>query len=108
MQWRSAPTLWGLVARVRVAPAPDPLAPPPRAVAPPDVPPPRPRLADQASRFVQLERDVWDRHRPQVREAVQAALEALAAAEATRARPVCCGQPMRRHDCRPVQWLTYG
>ena len=37
MRWRSAPTLWGLVARVRVAPAPDPLAPPPRAAAPPDV-----------------------------------------------------------------------
>ena len=50
---------------------------------------------------------MWDRHRPQVREAVQAALDALAAAEATRARPVCCGQPMRRHDCRPVQWLTW-
>ena len=56
---------------------------------------------------MQLERDVWARFRPQVRDAVQAALDALATAEATHARPLCCGQPMRRHDCRPVQWLTW-
>jgi hypothetical protein len=56
---------------------------------------------------VQLERDVWDRFRPQVRDAGQAALDARATAEATHARPICCGQPMRRHDCRPVPWLTW-
>ncbi len=50
---------------------------------------------------------MWDRFRPQVREAVQVALETLATAEATSARPMCCGQPMRRHDRRPVQWLTW-
>ena len=75
--------------------------------APPAAPPTRPPLAEQASRFVQLERDVWDRCRPQVRDAVQAALDALATAEATHARPICCGRPMRRHDRRPVQWLTW-
>jgi hypothetical protein len=67
----------------------------------------RPQLTDHASRFVQLERDVWERFCPQVRDAVQAALEACATAEATSARPVCCGQPMRRHDDRRVQWLTW-
>ena len=102
---QGAATLWGLVARVRVAL--EPVAQAPRAIAASTAPPPRPRLADQASRFVQLERDVWDRHRPQVREAVQAELDALATVAATRARPVCCGQPMRRHDGRPVQWLTW-
>jgi hypothetical protein len=64
-------------------------------------------LAEQASRFVQIERDVWDRFRPQVRGAVQAALDTLATAEATAARPLCCGRPMRRHDRRSVQWLTW-
>ena len=108
MRWKGVPTVRALIARVRVAPAPAP----PRAQPP--IPrerlhdlPTYPRLADHASRFVQLERDVWDRFRPQVRDAVQAALHALAAAEATRARPVCCGRPMRRHDRRPVQWLTW-
>lgn len=94
-----------LIARVRVAPE--------RLVARPPIPaerpsaPPRPRLADHAARFVQLERDVWDRFRPQVRDAVQAALDTLATVEATAARPLCCGQPMRRHDCRSAQWLTW-
>ena len=50
---------------------------------------------------------MWERFRPQVRDAVQGALEALATAEATSARPICCGQPMRRHDCRRVQVLTW-
>jgi hypothetical protein len=42
-----------------------------------------------------------------VGDAVDAALDALATAEAAHARPVCCGHAMRRHDCRPVQWLTW-
>jgi hypothetical protein len=106
MRWRGVPTIRGLIARVRVAPSPEgPVAQTP--FAPPPAPPPRPQLAERASRFVQLERDVWDRCRPQVRDAVQTALDALATAAATHARPICCGQPMRRHDCRPVQWLTW-
>jgi hypothetical protein len=67
----------------------------------------RPQLAERASPFVQVEREVWDRFRPQVRDAVQAALETRATADAAHARPICCGQPMRRHDARPVQWLTW-
>jgi hypothetical protein len=64
-------------------------------------------LAEPATPFVHLERDVWEQFRPQVRGAVQAALDARATAEATPARPICCGPPMRRHDGRPVQWLTW-
>jgi len=106
MKWRGAATVRGLLARIRVAP--EPLIA--RASAPVErraEPQIHPRLADQASRFVQLERDVWDRCRPQVRAAVQAELDALATAEAMQGRPICCGQPMRRHDRRPVQWLTW-
>jgi len=105
MRWRGLPTIRELIARVRVAPEPD--APVRAPAAPSPAPPVRPQWAAQASGFVQLERDVWDRWRPQVRGAVQAALDALATAEATHARPICCGQPMRRHDCRPVHWLTW-
>ena len=106
MRWGGAPTVRGLIGRVRVAPEPL-VARRPSASVRPSIPPTRPRLADHASPFVQLERDVWDRFRPQVRDAVDAALEALAVAEATSARPICCGQPMRRHDQRSVQWLTW-
>jgi len=106
MRWRGVPTIRGLIARVRVAPLSEaPVAWGPAAR--PDAPPPRPPLAEQASRFVQVERDVWERFRPQVRDAVQATLDALATEEGTHARPICCGQPMRRHDCRPVSWLTW-
>lgn len=99
-------SLRSLIARVRVAPE-RLVARPPTPANRPSAPPTRPRLADHATRFVQLERDVWDRCRPQVRDAVQAALDSLATVEATAARPLCCGQPMRRHDCRSVQWLTW-
>lgn len=95
-----------LIARVRVAPE-RLVARPSIPAERPSAPPTRPRLADHAARFVQLERDVWDRFRPQVRDAVQAALDTLSTVEETAARPLCCGQPMRRHDCRSVQWLTW-
>ena len=107
MRWRGAPTLCGLIARVRVAPEPEPVTRAPKPAVSSAAPLPRPCLPDHASRFVQLERAVWDQQRPQVREAVQAALDALATAEATRARPICCRQPMRRHDRRPVHWLSW-
>ena len=90
-------SVWSLIGRVRVAPEP----PAPRPLAPadgPSAPPTPPRLAAHAPRFVELERAVWDRFRPQVRDAVQAALDTLATVEDTTARPHCCGQPMRRHD----------
>jgi len=105
MRWRGVPTVRELIARVRVAP--DPEAPTARQVTPVPAPPLRPQLPTHAPRFVQLERDVWAQQRPQVRAALQAALDALTAAEATQARPVCCGHPMRRHDHRPVHWLTW-
>ncbi len=92
-----------LIARVRIAPSVEGRAA--RVAAPAPSPQPvRPRLADQAPRFVEIERAVWARWRPQVRAAVQAEIEALATGEAP---PVCCGQPMRRHDRRSVQWLTW-
>lgn len=103
---RGVPSVRSLIARVRVAPE-RPVARPAIPAERSSVPPTHPRLADHASRFVQLERDVWDRFRPQVRDAVQATLDTLATVEATAARPLCCGQPMRRHDCRSVQWLTW-
>ena len=106
MGWRGAPTLYGLISRVRVALSPEAVSPP-RPAEPTHVSAPRPRLADGASPFVQLARDVWAQWRPRVREAVQQALDELAAAEATHARPVCCGHTMRRHDCRPVRWRTW-
>jgi hypothetical protein len=106
MRTRGLPTVRSLIARVRVAPEP-PVRRPPISVAPPSERPPRPHLAEHASAFVQIERDVWERFRPHVRDAVQAALAARALAEATQARPICCGRPMRRHDARPVQWLTW-
>ena len=114
---RVLPTIRSLIARVRVAPSPASGEPPPRSpqaqcrkrsherLAP--APPPRPVLASQASRFVQIERDVLARFRPQLRAAVQEALEAAAAEQATAARPVCCGTAMPRHDRRPVTWLTW-
>jgi hypothetical protein len=106
MRWRGVPTVRELIARVRVAASPE--APEARAPAAPKAPPPvRPLLADRASRFVQLERDVWEQFRPQVRAAVDTALAALATAEAGHARPICCGHPMRRQDCRAVSWLTW-
>ena len=95
-----------LIGQVRVAPEPSVAQPAMSAVRPAE-PPARPALAEQAPRFLQLERDVWDRFRPQVRDAVQAALDTLATDEATAARQRCCGRPMRRHDCRAVQWLTW-
>ena len=103
---RSVPTIRELIARIRVAPStPEPRAPHPVAAI--AATPTRPRLADHASRFVQLEREVWDRFRPQVRDAVQARLDALSSADTGQASTICCGQPMRCHDHRPVHWLTW-
>lgn len=67
----------------------------------------RPPLAAGASRFEQIEQAVWARLRPAVCAAVTAALAEEATAVRTRARPICCGHPMRRHDARPVSWWTW-
>ena len=45
--------------------------------------------------------------RPQVCAAVTAALADEATAQRASARPVCCGQPMRRHAARAVSWLPW-
>ena len=96
-------SLWSLVQRVRVV-----AEPPPRSasVAPPPAPT-RPTLAVAPSRFEQIEQAVWARWRPQVCAAVTAALVEEATTLRAGVRPLCCGQPMRRHDTRAVSWLTW-
>jgi len=71
-------------------------------------PPLRPRLADQPSRFVLLEREVELEYRPQMLEALQRKVNAVAEeARATTPECPCCGQPMSYHDARPVSWLAH-
>src|SRR5437764_3871330 len=105
-------TVGALVARIRVAASSVPAEPRagPRAAcvpvghrAPP--PAPKPVLAAEPSRFLQIEHTVLACFRPQMHDAVEAALGAAATAvEAT--PPLCCGRPMWRHDRRRVGWLT--
>jgi len=71
-------------------------------------PPLRPRVADQPSRFVLLEREVELEYRPQMLAALQRKVNTVA--EEIRAKaPECprCGLPMRYHDARPVTWLAH-
>jgi hypothetical protein len=59
-------------------------------------------------RFVQIEREVLERFRPQIRQTVQDELDALAAAHSQGNRAVCCGRAMGRHDRRrAARWLTW-
>ncbi len=71
-------------------------------------PPLRPRLADQPSRFVLLEREVELEYRPQMLEALQRKVNTVAE-EACATAPECprCGRPMSYHDARPVSWLAH-
>jgi hypothetical protein len=71
-------------------------------------PPLRPRLADQPSRFVLLEREVELEYRPQMLEALQRKVNTVAE-EACATAPQCprCGRPMSYHDARPVSWLAH-
>lgn len=71
----------------------------------PDTPPARPALADHPSRFLLLEREVELDYRPQMLNALQRKVNAVA--EETRGMlPACshCGQTMRRQDTRDVSW----
>ena len=71
-------------------------------------PPLRPRVADQPSRFVLLEREVELEYRPQMLAALQRKLNTVA--EEIRAQtPECprCGLTMSYHDARPVTWLAH-
>jgi hypothetical protein len=72
------------------------------------VPPLRPRLADQPSRFVLLEREVELEYRPQMLETLQRKVNTVAE-EARATAPGCprCGQPMSYHDARSVTWLAH-
>src|ERR1700757_3238287 len=71
-------------------------------------PPLRPRLADQPSRFVLLEREVELQYRPQMLEALQRKLNTVAE-QACDTVPECplCGRRMSYHDARPVSWLAH-
>ncbi|PYU18531.1 MAG: ISKra4 family transposase [Acidobacteria bacterium] len=58
-----------------------------------------------ATRFMELEREVEQEYRPQMRVALQQKVEAVA--ESLRSQtPQCarCGRAMRYHDTRPVSW----
>ena len=71
-------------------------------------PPQRPRLADQPSRFVLLERAVELEYWPQMLEALQRKVNTVAE-EARATVPECpqCGRRMTYHDARPVSWLAH-
>lgn len=56
---------------------------------------------------MQIEREVLERFRPQMRQAVQDELDAVASAQTQSDKPVCCGKAMQRHDSRPAGWLTW-
>ena len=101
---RGRSLLHRLVAQIRVAPEP---APPAVARPQPTAPPPRPLLAPAAPPLMQIEQRILDRFWPQMRDALQAELDALAVAEHAGTPPVCCGAPMPRHDRRPVTCQTW-
>jgi hypothetical protein len=70
------------------------------------IPAPRPVLAAEIPRFIQLEREVEDEFRPALLGGLRERVEALADTLATRP-PDCpqCGLRMAFHDARPVSWL---
>ena len=75
----------------------------------PEIPPARPALAEQAPRFLVLEREVEIEYRPQMWAALQRKVDSLA--EQTRGTlPTCphCGRNMRCQDTRLVTWLARG
>jgi len=74
----------------------------------PPAPPARPSLADQPSRFMQLEREVEQECRPQMLAALQRKVDAVAV-EAGSNAPACpqCGRPMGHQDTRPATWLAH-
>src|SRR5450759_5341537 len=66
-------------------------------------PPLRPRLAEQPSRLVLLEREVELEFRPQMLATLQRKVNAVAEqARATAPESPRCGQPMGYHDARPA------
>jgi hypothetical protein len=73
----------------------------------PETPPAPPLVADDLLQFLLLEREVEIEYRPRMLAALQRKVDAVAEA-VDAAAPDCphCGQPMRRHDKRPVTWLA--
>jgi len=69
--------------------------------------PARPVLSDRPSQFLLLEREVEDEFRPQMLQALQRKVNAVADSSQAVA-PDCarCGGPMGCHDTRPVSWLA--
>jgi hypothetical protein len=65
----------------------------------------RPILSEQATRFMLLERAGEQEYRPQMREALQRKVDAVAE-QGHAAAPRCrqCAQPRNYHDARPVGW----
>src|SRR5450432_1006702 len=69
--------------------------------------PARPELAEQASQFMLLEREVDQEYRPLMLAALQRRVDAVALTTQI-TEPACprCGRSMRRKDTRPVSWLA--
>ena len=114
--WRSTQNCWcslaGSVANglrllhPRRPPSP-PAMPRPQPAPEPEIPPARPVLAEEPSRFLLLEREVETEYRPQMLAALQHKVDAVAE-QARGTPPACphCGRNMRRQDTRPVTWLA--
>jgi hypothetical protein len=64
-------------------------------------------LAEQAPALAQLEQNILERFRPQMRQALQDEVNALAAAEKLGSRPICCGRTMSNHDTRKAACLAW-
>ncbi len=56
---------------------------------------------------MQIEQDVLERFRPQLRQALQDEIDALATAKTHGSRPTCCGKAMSNHDTRSVPCLAW-
>lgn len=120
---RIVTTVQRMLSRIRLAPSlpqgaptsvtsPNPkrrkASKPVRAQAVPPSPPPlRPALAQQAPALAQLEQNILERFRPQMRQALQDEVNALAAAEKLGSRPICCGRTMSNHDTRKASCLAW-
>src|SRR6266568_975429 len=70
-------------------------------------PPLRPWLADQPSRFMQLEREVEREFQPRLLAALQEKVNAVAEETHSTIRSCSrCGRTMGVHDDRPVSWVA--
>ena len=66
-----------------------------------------PALADEVPLFIRLEREVEEEFRPQMLEALQRKVDAVAQEQRGRGIPVCCekcGKSMKNKDARRLSW----